>query len=60
MHSQSGGGGRESSLLSVGVDEENTRLGTSAMGGVLSDSEEDGRSVRGGAEAGRGEGLDAL
>ena len=42
MRSQRGGGGRESSLLSVGVDEEKTRLGTSAMSGVLSDSGETG------------------
>lgn len=63
MHSQSGGGGRESSLLSAGVDGEKTRLGTSAMGGVLNESsEEAGKTVRGGAEAGRwgGGDLDAL
>ena len=62
MDIQSGGGGRESSLLSVGVDEEKMRLGTSAKGGVLCDSVEVGRRVRGGAEAGRwgGGDLDAL
>lgn len=63
LHSHSGGGGREISRLCVSVDEEvETRLGTSAMGEVSSDSQEDGSTVRGGAEAGRwgGEGLDAL
>lgn len=62
MHSQSGGGGRQSSLLSDGEEVEKTRLGTSAMGGVSSDSSnvEVGRTVRGGAEAGRWGDLDAL
>ena len=63
MHSQSGGGGRESSLLSVGVDVEKKRLGMmSAMGGVLDDTESEkaGRTVRGGAEAGRCGALNVL
>lgn len=64
MHSQSGGGGRESSLLSVCVYEEKVRLGTSVTSGVLRDSSEVGGlgAVRGGAEAGRwgGEDFEAL